>query len=310
MKNYDLISIIVPVYNAEKYLDRCIESLIKQTYRNIEILLVNDGSKDKSGEICNNWSKRDNRIKVIHKENGGASSARNIGLENAIGDYIGFVDSDDTIECEMYERLYDLMCKYKVEMAICEKNNRKKKSKDEYLVEKWGQEELLNHFFRVNGQTGVQHVGTRLIKKNILNNFRFIEGRMNEDVHASYYFATSVKDAVYTNEGFYNYFLNQEGVTNREFTEKNLDLLYIWDVVYNLTQKEAPEYVDVCNMNVKRARFTLLGQMLLHGYDKNNKNLQLIKKQLKSEVQNTFWELLRVKMSFSRKILLFIVCIL
>ena len=89
------VSIIVPVYNVEKYLDKCIESIVNQTYRNIEIILVDDGSPDKCPEICNEWAKKDDRIKVIHKENGGLSSARNAALEIAQGDYITFVDSDD-----------------------------------------------------------------------------------------------------------------------------------------------------------------------------------------------------------------------
>ena len=106
----ELISIIVPVYNVEKYLERCVESIIGQTYKNIEIILVDDGSKDNSGKICDDFMKKDNRIKVIHKENGGLSDARNAGIEIAKGEYIGFVDSDDYIEKDMFETLYNL-CK-------------------------------------------------------------------------------------------------------------------------------------------------------------------------------------------------------
>ena len=98
----DLISVIVPVYNVEEYLDRCIESIVNQTYKNLEILLIDDGSTDNSYNICDKWAKKDNRIKVVHKENGGVSSARNVGLDVATGDYIGFVDSDDYISIDMY----------------------------------------------------------------------------------------------------------------------------------------------------------------------------------------------------------------
>ena len=99
------ISIIVPVYRAEKYLDRCIESLVKQTYSNLEIILVDDGSPDLSGAICDKWAAKDGRIKVIHKQNAGAPAARNTGFENATGDYIGIIDSDDYIDEIMYSRL-------------------------------------------------------------------------------------------------------------------------------------------------------------------------------------------------------------
>ena len=104
-----LISVIVPVYNVEKYLPQCLNSIINQTYENLEIIFINDGSTDNSGNICDEYAKRNSRIKAIHKENGGASSARNIGLDICKGDNIGFVDSDDWIELDMYESLYKYM---------------------------------------------------------------------------------------------------------------------------------------------------------------------------------------------------------
>lgn len=99
------ISVIVPVYNVEKYIDKCMRSLISQTYSNLEIILIDDGSADKSGEICDNYVQKDGRIKVIHKKNGGVSSARNIGIQNATGEYITFVDPDDWLEPDMYEQM-------------------------------------------------------------------------------------------------------------------------------------------------------------------------------------------------------------
>ena len=100
-----LISIVVPVYNAEKTLEKCLDSILCQTYHCLEIILVNDGSTDSSGNICDDYATKDNRIQVIHKQNGGVSSARNVGIDAASGDYIGFVDSDDWIDPRMYEVL-------------------------------------------------------------------------------------------------------------------------------------------------------------------------------------------------------------
>ena len=100
-----MLSIIVPVYNVEKYIGKCIESIVNQTYKDLEIILVDDGSTDNSGKICDEWARKDKRIKVIHKKNGGLSDARNAGLDICTGDYIGFVDSDDYIELNMYEDL-------------------------------------------------------------------------------------------------------------------------------------------------------------------------------------------------------------
>ena len=113
------ISVIVPVYKVEKYLDRCVESIVNQTYKNLEIILVDDGSPDNCPAICDAWANKDERIKVIHKENGGVSSARNRGIDAATGDYIGFVDSDDWIEPDMYELLADNAKKYDADISRC-----------------------------------------------------------------------------------------------------------------------------------------------------------------------------------------------
>lgn len=113
-----LISIIVPVYNVEQYVEKCIQSIVEQTYKNIEIILVDDGSTDSSGKICDDFKTKDNRIKVIHKKNGGLSDARNAGIKIANGEYIGFVDSDDYIAKDMFETLYNLNKKYNSEISI------------------------------------------------------------------------------------------------------------------------------------------------------------------------------------------------
>ena len=114
------ISIIVPVYKAEKYLPRCVESLLSQTYRELEIILVDDGSPDNCPEICDGYAEKDSRVKVIHKENGGVSSARNAGLEAASGDYITFVDSDDYVDGQMYEKMLSVAEEYSCDVVMCD----------------------------------------------------------------------------------------------------------------------------------------------------------------------------------------------
>ncbi len=118
--NYDLISVIVPVYNVELYLEQCLNSIINQTYKNLEIILVNDGSTDNSGVICDLYANIDNRIIVIHKDNGGVSSARNAGLNVAKGNFIGFVDPDDWIADDMYEKLYLNIQNFNANISVCE----------------------------------------------------------------------------------------------------------------------------------------------------------------------------------------------
>lgn len=114
-----LISVIVPVYKVEKYLDRCVESIISQSYNRIEILLIDDGSPDRCGQMCDTWAERDTRIRAIHKANGGAADARNIGIQNANGTYITFVDSDDFIAPQMIEQLYFAIQETGAKMAMC-----------------------------------------------------------------------------------------------------------------------------------------------------------------------------------------------
>lgn len=117
-----LISVIVPVYKVEQYLEKCVNSITAQTYSNLEIILVDDGSPDKCGDICDSLAEKDKRIKVIHKMNGGLSSARNAGIDIATGQYIGFVDSDDFIEPEMYEKLLKLIKQEGTKLAVCAVN--------------------------------------------------------------------------------------------------------------------------------------------------------------------------------------------
>ena len=114
-----LISIIIPVYNVEQYLPKCLDSILAQTYKNLEIILVNDGSQDNSGKICDDYAKKDTRIKVIHQKNGGVAAARNMGLSIANGEWIGFLDSDDWIEQDMFEYLLNLTLKYDADVAQC-----------------------------------------------------------------------------------------------------------------------------------------------------------------------------------------------
>ena len=182
-----LISIIVPVYNIEEYLPRCIESILKQTYTNLELILVDDGSTDKSGEICDNYAKLDARVRVHHKENGGSSSARNAGILLAKGQYVGFVDSDDYIEDDMYKRMVEAAkesgCniiqvardeiddKGNLMQAICEMP----KKTIHYSAEEFMKELLL-------------HIGdcsfcTKLLNRDLFNNRKFPEGILNEDFH-------------------------------------------------------------------------------------------------------------------------------
>lgn len=185
MSNPFLISVIVPVYNIEQYLERCVRSIMEQTYRDLEILLVDDGSTDQSGAICDRLAGEDARIRVFHKENGGSSSARNLGIANAKGEYLGFIDSDDHIEPDMYEILASGIKKYGLRMAqisrdeVDENGNRMPDvcipPKEECLIT---DEEMMRELLTHRGDASFC---TRLTHRDLFTEQVFPEGRLNED---------------------------------------------------------------------------------------------------------------------------------
>lgn len=307
------ISVIVPVYKSEKYLDRCVRSILNQTYQDFELILVDDGSPDNSPLLCDKWAENDSRVYVIHKENGGASSARNAGLKIAKGRWIAFADSDDWLDRTALKTLYDLVNQYNVPMAIGGMRAVQKYT-DASIVMKQNAKvlsnaDLMSRFFRLNGEPDTHSVCGAIIRRDILEDYSFIEGRMNEDVETCYYLASKCEAAVYTDAPLYNYFKNIEGVTNSGFSKKKLDLLDIWDIVQKQVEQFTPEYSYACEMNCKRARFTLLTQMSLNGYDHDDSLMKKTKQQLKKEVRQSFWPLMKWKMPISRKVLLVWECI-
>ena len=307
------VSVIVPVYKAEQYLNRCVKSILEQTYQNFELILVDDGSPDNCPSMCDSWAQKDDRIRVIHKKNGGASSARNAGLKEANGNWIAFADSDDWLDRTALKTLYDLANQYNVPMAIGGMRVVQKYT-DASIVMKQNARvlsnaDLMSRFFRLNGEPDTHSVCGAIIRRDILDDYSFIEGRMNEDVETCYYLARKCEAAVYTDAPLYNYFKNIEGVTNSGFSKKKLDLLDIWDIVQKQVEQFTPEYSYACEMNCKRARFTLLTQMNLNVYDHNDPFMIETKKRLKREVRKAFWELMRWKMPINRKIILTLVCL-
>lgn len=186
MDSANLISIIIPVYNVQDYLDECIKSIINQTYKHLEIILVDDGSPDKCPEICDIWEKKDGRIKVIHKSNGGLSSARNAGLEIAHGEYISFVDSDDFLPNNAIEILYSRICQDNKIGIVSGQIYRYKDNSVSIFNKSWEitEEECLStqdFFLKTMNMTISHTVWNKLYRKDLLSDIRFRNGRNNED---------------------------------------------------------------------------------------------------------------------------------
>lgn len=223
------ISIIVPVYNVEKYLNRCIDSILNQTFKEYELILVDDGSTDNSGKICDLYEKKDKRIKVIHKENGGLSSARNCGIEKSIGKYIGFVDSDDFIHPQMYSYLYDYLDKYKADISICAF----RKVKENECIKKQIKNKELNIVILNNIEAqyelyknhGDQFVvaWNKLYKRELFRDLRYEEGKIHEDEYIIHQILYKSKTIIYIKEEFYNYYIRENSIMNSKFSLKSFD---------------------------------------------------------------------------------------
>lgn len=203
-----LISIIIPIYNVENYIDKCISSIVSQTYKNIEILLIDDGSTDQSSNICKQWCAKDNRIKYFYKENGGASSARNKGIEEANGEYIGFVDADDWIVPTMYEHLYSLLIKYHCTLSIC---GRIRVIDDKYYEYP---QTGIHHFIdgkidmrKLSCQYDLNICMNKLYHKSIFMKLRFpTDMTYAEDLYIVPDILSQANGVVYTSKGLYYYF--------------------------------------------------------------------------------------------------------
>lgn len=305
-----IISVIVPIYNVENYLEKCIESIVSQTYENIEIILVDDGSTDRCGEICDYWERKDNRVVVIHKKNGGLSSARNAGLKISTGNYIAFVDSDDFVDKNMYSKLYALLCKNKdCQIAMCD--TQKFYSLQEVqlktrkpVIKKWNKKQMLDFFYRVNGESSNTGVYKFLIDRKILNGFWFVD-TLNEDVEASYEFFKRAQCMVVTNEKMYFQLQRLGSITHSHFKKDDLGYKYAWKRVLDKTLIDFPEYEKFAQFMFIRSNFTLLVKYYIYGPKEFNDEYNFIYRNLKKEVKNNLYRLLR-DLPMSRKMLLVI----
>lgn len=228
------ISVVVPVYNMEKYLNRCINSILNQTYENIEIILVNDGSVDKSSQICDEYSIKFSNVKVIHKENGGISTARNAGIKVATGDFIGFVDSDDWISSDMYEVLYSNLIKTKSDISMCNRikisneNNKFSLTKEELHTIIQG-DDVLKTFLR----NDMLAVWNKLFRKELIYDLTFPIGKIHEDIFFSFKAMERSKAIVLTNDQLYFYFTGNESITRSFLKMEDFNMLDEWNKVLN-----------------------------------------------------------------------------
>jgi len=297
------ISVIVPVYNVEKYLSRCVESIIHQTYEDLEIILVDDGSTDRSGELCDEYEKRDGRIRVIHKENGGISSARNIGLQYATGEYIGFVDSDDYIDPEMYMTLFDRIISESADIAICGISNSyagnefiKDNSEENLRV----MDNLTALKMMLEGKSITASPCTKLFRVALLDGLAFSEDiHYGEDALFFTYVFLSVKRVIFTSKKLYCYYHRSGSVTTRPYSQKTYDIIKVYRLIGEQIKRSCPDLLDVANYRLIWAHFIVLDSLLsiedYKNYPEYAEVVSFLKSNWLSVVRNKYlWKIRRV----------------
>lgn len=243
-----LVSVIVPVYNVEEYLGRCVDSILSQTHRNLEVILVDDGAKDSSGAICDGYAGKDHRVKVIHKENGGLSSARNAGIDIAAGEYLEFVDSDDWIEPDAVESLLTMALTHQVELVVGGRwdvkaaTGEKKKGLCPLHQEVISGEELVGRIFRWDNCDSA--APDKLFHRRLFRDVRFPLGVVCEDVPIMYKIVLDAGRAAMLDKPIYNYFHRPGSITFSSVSEKNFHFARHTAVILPYIQENHPRLLQ------------------------------------------------------------------
>lgn len=265
------ISVIIPVYKVEPYLHRCIDSIIHQTYRNLEIILVDDDSPDNCGKICDEYAQKDNRVKVIHKTNGGLSDARNAGIDIAQGEYISFIDSDDWVHSRYVEILLNNLLKSNADISACSfirtsetslSDMQIKKQSCAYFTTEVAIEQTLYQHKLDNSAWG------KLYKKTLFDKLRFTVDRLYEDLDFFYKVYEKATSFVHTEVVLYYYYYRPDSILG-VFNRKRLDVLDITDEIVDYMTIYHPHIVRAARDRKLSANFNILGLLpsIDNGYE-------------------------------------------
>lgn len=274
----ELVSIIVPVYKVEEYLPRCVDSLLKQTYKNIEIILVDDGSPDGCGKLCDDYAARDSRVKVIHKKNGGLSDARNVAIPKACGEYIVFVDSDDWVSKYYVGHLYEAIKKDDADLAISWFENVYKdyQNNDEEQSHIEGYECLNSHecLKKLLYQDGVECCAWgKLYKRKIITNLRYPTGKLYEDIPVTYEcIKRSRRIAVIENADYY-YLQRNTSIQYQSFNPKKLDGVTHCHDMLEAVKENFPDLVPAAECRYLSTVCNILFQINDDRYQKERQEL-------------------------------------
>ncbi|MEE0914413.1 MAG: glycosyltransferase [Ruminococcus sp.] len=258
------VSVIVPVYNAEQFIAKTIENLLSQTLDDMEIILVNDGSTDKSGEICDNYADKNSKITVIHQKNGGVCKARNAGISASTGEYIGFCDADDVPDNDLYEYLYDLATQNNCDISIADtyilsEDGSKEFRSDDFSFSSRNREEFIREF--LDGRFG-DAIYTNLYKGDICRTVKFEEGRkINEDKMFFFDFLMKAESVSYRSVGKYGYYRHMGSASLSAFSDNFFDYLYFMEKISAICREEYPQLEEYIKKNELTTYLTLLTLM-------------------------------------------------
>lgn len=250
MRNKPAISVIVPVYNVEAHLRKCLDSILNQTFKSLEVIIVNDGSTDQSGEISDEYVEKESRIQVIHLEKEGVSAARNIGVSQAKGDFIGFVDGDDYIDERMYKTLYEACLRTSSNISIC-KLGREINGEiinnipDEFYFLELNNEEAMRELFK--GNLYRFSLCNKLFSKQCFTDITFPVGRIHEDLSTTYKLFAKAEKAVYLNYMGYIYVKQEESILTKSYYKERLDAFVGWEEIIPFMKKKYPQLFDIVN---------------------------------------------------------------
>lgn len=315
MYNYK-ISVIVPVYNSEKYLERCIDSILHQTYKNIEIILVNDGSEDRSKDICEKYSKVHNNICVINKSNGGLGSARNFGLDYCNGDYVGFVDSDDWIDEDYFYVLLKCSLRFNSDISsvginITSKKEPNTRTSKKVRIKLLKDDKILKYYMKkILNDSNLISVNSSLFKREILNQLRFREGRLNEDIDFKYKALENSNLWSICDQKKYYYFqlgnsLSSGIVKKNDFYDLVEAYEILEDLVKNKDSKKNRKYAYIATI---KSYFSILTRIAAYGCVEKLDEQYIEEKSVKKLRENYIY-LLFSPIKISRKIVLTAFCL-
>ena len=257
MNTHPLVSILAPCYNVAAFLPQCLDSIISQTYSNLQIVLIDDGSKDDTWRVMQDYAGKDNRIEIYHQENHGVATTRNHLLEKVKGDYVLFVDSDDWIEPDMVEFLVGKALTNNIEMVVCGNVNNDTPPASEYNEQLWSQDKAVKEFLRhvsINGS-----LWNKLTKVSLLHNVKFHCGiSYGEDALFCWELLQNAKAILVTNKQLYHYRMNEISLSHSAFGSKKLSGHKVWTILCEETKRLYPKFIDIAH-----ARFCVETTLLL-----------------------------------------------